>query len=144
MGKLAPLIGWTVLSTLSNFLIIVAVWKAYSRFGCGKGGVLTVAPIGKLFPNAGVKPEWTSKWTAFEAPDPIYWTKHGYAIIIADTPGTWYSDQKPTYLSPEETEQFYDLIEWAGKQDWSSGLVGLSGVSYLALMQVPHRRVYLI
>jgi predicted acyl esterase len=92
-----------------------------------------------LYPNAGVLPEWTSDYTAFEAPDPLYWTKHGYAIIIADCPGTWYgegNEPKVTYTSPEEAEFFYDLIEWAGVQEWSSGLVGLSGVSYLALMQV--------
>jgi hypothetical protein len=92
-----------------------------------------------LYPNAGVLPEWTSDYTAFEAPDPLYWTKHGYAVIVADCPGTWYgegNEPKVTYTSPEEAEFFYDLIEWAGVQDWSSGLVGLSGVSYLALMQV--------
>jgi uncharacterized protein len=69
----------------------------------------------------------------------LYWTKHGYAIIVADCPGTWYgegNEAKVTYTSPEEAELFYDLIEWAGVQEWSSGLVGLSGVSYLALMQV--------
>jgi putative CocE/NonD family hydrolase len=30
---------------------------------------------------------------------------------------------------------YYDLIEWAGMQSWSSGLVGLDGVSYLAISQ---------
>ena len=29
----------------------------------------------------------------------------------------------------------YDLIEWAGTQPWSTGRVGLSGVSYLASIQ---------
>ena len=56
---------------------------------------------------------------------------------MADCPGTWYgegNEAKVTYTSPEEAELFYDLIEWAGVQEWSSG--GLSGVSYLALMQV--------
>ena len=99
---------------------------------------LTLAPIGKLFPKSGVLPEHTSDYTAFEAPDPMYWTRHGYAIIVADCPGTWYGDGKVTYTSPEEAEFFYDLIEWAGVQEWSSGLVGLSGVSYLAVMQVRH------
>ena len=98
-------------------------------------GKHTPAPIGKLFPKSGVLPEHTSDYTAFEAPDPLYWTKHGYAIIVADCPGLWYGDGKATYTSPEEAELFYDLIEWAGVQEWSSGLVGLSGVSYLAVMQ---------
>ena len=133
-GKLAPLIAWTVLSPSLIFLILLAIRKTHTRFASRKFE-LTVAPIGKLFPNSGVLPEHTSDYTAFEAPDPLYWTRHGYAVIVADCPGTWYGDGKVTYTSPEEAELFYDFIEWAGVQDWSSGLVGLSGVSYLALMQ---------
>jgi hypothetical protein len=33
-------------------------------------------------------PEHTSDYTAFEAPDPLYWVPNGYAIINADIPGT--------------------------------------------------------
>ena len=58
---------------------------------------------------------------------------------MTDCQGTWYgegNEAKVTYTSPEEAELFYDLIEWVGVQECSSGLVGLSGVSYLALMQV--------
>ena len=119
---------------METVLIFLALWKTYSRYHYS-GKELILAPIGKLFPNSGVLPEHTSDYTAFEAPDPLYWIKHGYAVIVADCPGTWYGDGKVTYTSPEEAELFYDLIEWAGVQDWSSGLVGLSGVSYLALMQ---------
>src|SRR6266700_5111679 len=28
-----------------------------------------------------------SKWTGFEAPDPLFWTKAGYAIVQADARG---------------------------------------------------------
>jgi uncharacterized protein len=101
--------------------------------GCGK---TECAAIRRSFPKSGALPEHTSDYTAFEAPDPMYWTHHGYAIIVADCPGTWYGDGKVTYASPEEAEIFYDLIEWARVQEWSSGLVGLGGVSYLAVMQV--------
>jgi predicted acyl esterase len=93
------------------------------------------APIGRIYPNSGVLPEHTSEYTIFEAPDPLYWVPHGYAIINADIPGTWNSKAKATYLSPEEAEAFYDLIEWAGVQPWSLGKVGLSGVSYLTSSQ---------
>src|SRR5262245_38996678 len=48
------------------------------------------APIGQIYPNSGVKPEWTSDLTTFEAPDPEYWLPHGYAIVLVDIPGTWY------------------------------------------------------
>jgi uncharacterized protein len=61
----------------------------------------------------------------------------GYAVINADIPGLWYGEGNATFTSPLEAEAFYDLIEWAGTQAWSNGNVGLSGVSYLAVTQVP-------
>jgi uncharacterized protein len=93
------------------------------------------APIGILYPNSGVLPEHTSGLTTFEAPDPRYWVPHGYAIVTADIPGTWYSRGRATYCSPEEAQALAGLIEWAGTRDWSNGRVGLSGVSYLTTSQ---------
>ena len=87
------------------------------------------------FPNCGVKQETLSSYTAFEAPDAGYWVSHGYAVINPDPRGTWYSQGDATYLSPEEAEDFYDLIEWVGTRPWSNGKVGLSGVSYLTSSQ---------
>ena len=98
------------------------------------------APIGQIYPNSGVRPEWTSDLTTFEAPDPEYWVPHGYAIVLADVPGTWYSEGRATYHSPEEARAFADLVEWAGTQPWSAGKVGLSGVSYLSQPAVVRRR----
>ncbi|WP_345427022.1 CocE/NonD family hydrolase [Pseudonocardia xishanensis] len=92
-------------------------------------------PIQRIFPDSGVRDEWTSRHTAFECPDPVYWTRHGYAVVLVDLPGTWNSEGRATYCSPEEAEAFYDLIEWAGTESWSNGKVGLSGVSYLTVMQ---------
>jgi predicted acyl esterase len=37
--------------------------------------------------------------------------------------------------SPQETQDLYDCIEWAGTQPWSSGKVGLCGISYYAINQ---------
>ena len=89
----------------------------------------------KRFLNAGVKDEHVSDYTAFEAPDPTFWVPHGYAVVVVDTRGTWYSEGTAHYLAPEEAQDFYDAIEWAGTQPWSNGKVGLSGVSYLAQLQ---------
>ena len=89
----------------------------------------------EVFPNCGVKPETQSRYAAFEAPDPGYWVPQGYAVINVDIRGTWYSQGDATYLSPEEAQDYYDLIEWAGTQPWSNGKVGLSGVSYLTSSQ---------
>jgi uncharacterized protein len=93
------------------------------------------APLARIYPDSGVKAEWLSDLTIFEAPDPVFWVGQGYAVITLDIPGVWYAQSPATYLSPEEAEAFYDAIEWAGTQAWSNGKVGLSGVSYLTVMQ---------
>jgi predicted acyl esterase len=93
------------------------------------------APIGQIYPASGVRPEHMSELVTFESPDPAYWVPRGYAIVVADIPGTWYARGPASYVSPEEAEDFYDFIEWAGVQGWSNGKVGLSGVSYLTVAQ---------
>jgi predicted acyl esterase len=72
----------------------------------------------------------------FEAPLARYWVAdHGYAVIYVDPRGTWGSEGDATFISQQEAEDGYDLVEWAGTRPWSNGKVGMSGVSYLALSQ---------
>jgi len=89
----------------------------------------------KQFPASGVDTSKLSEYTAFEAPDPLYWVSRGYAVINVDTRGMWFCEGTATFLSPEEAEDEYDMVEWAGTQAWSSGKVALAGVSYLASSQ---------
>lgn len=105
----------------------LVVWTPYGKHD--------PAPLATMFPMSGVKAEWQSELTIFEAPDPVYWTARGYAVVIADIPGTWFAETDASYFSRREAEAHYDLIEWAGTQPWSNGKVGLSGVSYLASSQ---------
>jgi predicted acyl esterase len=102
-------------------------WGPYGKHGHTRMAV--------NFPKSGVREDMMSNYTVFEAPDPMYWVPRGYAIINPDPRGTWYSEGRATYLSHEEALDFYDLIEWAGTQDWSNGKVGLTGVSYLTQAQ---------
>lgn len=102
-------------------------WSPYGKHG-------TINYYG-FFPGCGVTPEQNSRHAAFEALDPAYWVPRGYAIIKADIRGTWNSEGNATFCSPEEADDYYDLIEWAGTRPWSNGKVGLSGVSYLATSQ---------
>ena len=106
---------------------VLIAWGPYGKHGHTN--------YSENFPNCGVKPEHFSRYCAFEAPDPVYWTGHGYAVINADKRGNWYSEGDATFLSPEEAQDYHDLIEWAGMQSWSNGRVGLSGVSYLTCSQ---------
>ncbi len=76
-----------------------------------------------------------STLTGWEAPDPAWWTKQGYAVVNCDLRGAGTSDGTGSLFSDQEGEDVYDLIEWAGAQPWSSGAVGMLGVSYLAISQ---------
>lgn len=76
-----------------------------------------------------------SAWTSWEAPDPAFWVPRGYVVVNCDLPGFGHSDGEGSLISDAEAQDYYDLIKWAGEQPWSSGRVGLNGVSYLALSQ---------
>jgi predicted acyl esterase len=76
-----------------------------------------------------------SDLTSWEAPDPVWWVEQGFAVINADLRGAGTSDGVGATLSNTEGEDVHDLIEWAGVQPWSTGRVGMLGVSYLAISQ---------
>lgn len=98
----------------------------------------------------GFKPQWevlnrlypglttdgsTGRFLRWETADPERWVPDGYVLVSVDSRG---SGKSPGYLdpfSPTETMDHYELIEWAGVQDWSNGKVGLLGVSYFAIKQ---------
>jgi uncharacterized protein len=104
---------------------------AWTPYGKHQNGLATYSAN----PGCGVTADMVSPYATFEGPDPLYWVPHGYALVHADIRGTWHSEGDATFVSPENAEDFYDLIEWAGTQPWSNGKVGSSGVSYLAASQ---------
>ncbi len=80
-------------------------------------------------------PVHISAYTSWEAPDPAVWVREGYAVVNADLRGGGTSVGVGDLFSDQEAHDYYDLIEWAGTQAWSTGRVGLDGVSYLAISQ---------
>jgi uncharacterized protein len=76
-----------------------------------------------------------SDQTSWEAPDPVWWTQQGYAVINLDTRGGGHSDGRGDLLSDQEADDICQVIAWAADQPWSTGRVGMLGVSYLALSQ---------
>jgi hypothetical protein len=87
------------------------------------------------WPAADVAEGWISPYTAFEAPDPVYWCGHGYAVVYPDPRGSWYSQGELRHGGRGESADCYDLVEWLGTRSWSNGRVGMSGVSYLTAIQ---------
>ena len=79
-----------------------------------------------------------SEATPFEAADPGYWVPHDFVVIHVDALGSGKSEgQAALGLGEEVISAFCDAIGWAADQEWSSGNVGLNGVSYLAVVQWP-------
>jgi predicted acyl esterase len=77
----------------------------------------------------------TSDHTSFEAPDPGYWVPAGYVVIQVDTRGQGLSEGDFDSFSETEQRDYCELIDWAARQPWSDGNVGLCGVSFLAITQ---------
>jgi predicted acyl esterase len=76
-----------------------------------------------------------SDQTSWEAPDPVWWAQQGYAVINLDTRGGGHSEGRGELLSDQEADDISQVIAWAAEQPWSTGRVGMLGVSYLALSQ---------
>lgn len=81
------------------------------------------------------EPVTFSSYTSWEAPDPGYWVPRGYALVNLDLRGFGRSEGIGTLLSDGEAADYAEAIEWAAAQPWSSGKIGLNGVSYLAVSQ---------
>lgn len=76
-----------------------------------------------------------SDQTSWEAPDPVWWAQQGYAVINLDTRGGGHSGGRGDLFSDQEADDISQVIEWTAMQPWSTGRVGMLGVSYLALSQ---------
>jgi len=77
----------------------------------------------------------SGKYQNWETVDPEKWVPDGYACVRVDSRGAGRSPGRLDIFSPRETQDYYECIEWAGTQPWSSGKVGLLGISYYAVNQ---------
>lgn len=111
--------------------------------------LVALSPYGKeiqWLPFPPQPPTSPQYYREIEAGDPEFLTAHGYVHVIADDRGIGKSGGAYTgWMSPQEAQDGYDLVEWAATQDWSDGNVGMVGVSYygaiqlaVAALQPPH------
>jgi predicted acyl esterase len=88
---------------------------------------------------AGQHPDVTAgssnRYQSWEVVDPEKWVPHHYACVRFDSRGCGTSPGFIDHFSPRETRDLYACIEWAAVQPWSSGKVGLNGISYYAINQ---------
>ncbi len=123
----------------------------YRPVGDGRHPViLSYGPYGKGLPfQMGYRDQWgimirtfpevaagsTCRYQNWEVVDPEKWVPDGYACVRVDSRGAGRSPGVIDIFSPRETSDLYECIEWAAAQPWSSGRVGLSGISYYAINQ---------
>ncbi|KAM0753449.1 X-Pro dipeptidyl-peptidase protein [Meredithblackwellia eburnea MCA 4105] len=100
--------------------------------------IMTYGPYGKDYPYsefhvqsyAEIPPEQKSEHSAWETPHPEYWTSQGYVVLRVDERGIGSSPGFLDTMSDQTSSDFAECIEWAAEQEWSSGKIGLLGISY--------------
>jgi predicted acyl esterase len=63
------------------------------------------------------------------------WVPRGYVLVRVDCRGVGNTPGTLDPFSEQEARDYYDAIEWAAKEPWSDGNVGLYGGSYNATIQ---------
>ncbi|KAI9874230.1 MAG: hypothetical protein M1823_007735, partial [Watsoniomyces obsoletus] len=91
--------------------------------------LVTYGPYGKDIPYSDfhpksfseVNPEHKSTHSAWETPDPKFWTDHGYTVVRVDERGLGQSPGLLDTMSRGTSEAFFDAVEWCTDQPWSTG-----------------------
>ena len=62
---------------------------------------------------------------------PRYWNRNGYAMVLIDARGTGASFGSRDYpFSPDEIDDYGEIIDWIVSPQWSNGNVAGWGISY--------------
>jgi len=142
-------IDWDAPITMDDGVVLRA--DVFRPLGGGRHPViLSYGPYAKgLAFQEGYKGNWerlikaapevlegsSNKYQVWELVDPEKWVPDGYVCVRVDSRG---AGRSPGYIdiwSPREAQDIYHCIEWAGTQPWSSGKVGMNGISYFATNQ---------
>lgn len=62
--------------------------------------------------------------------------ERGYAHLVVDIRGTGASQGQWASFDEREQQDLFEVVEWAGAQEWSTGELGMYGASYLAITQL--------
>lgn len=131
--------------------IRVPVVLEHSPYRYNTGGGQNHGVDFTVMPQEGQQPR---SRMALAAPDPVakpqlpgslddYWVPRGFAVVLGESIGTGFSDGCPTVGDQKETLGAKAVVDWLGgraaaydetgapvRADWSTGDVGMTGVSY--------------
>ncbi|WP_280319518.1 CocE/NonD family hydrolase [Nocardia wallacei] len=62
--------------------------------------------------------------------------RSGYSQVVVDVRGTGFSQGEWDMLRQREQQDTVEVIDWAARQPWSTGKVGMNGISYSGINQV--------
>jgi uncharacterized protein len=72
----------------------------------------------------------------YQSPALFTLLRHGYIVATADVRGSGASfGVTEGWFTPKEAQDAYDVTEWLAAQPWSTGKIGMTGRSYLAITQ---------
>src|SRR5665647_3522026 len=142
-------IDWDAPIAMDDGVVLRA--DVYRPVGDGQYPViLSYGPYAKgLSFQEGYKSQWSrviksapevlqgssNKYQNWELVDPEKWLPDGYACVRIDSRGAGRSPGHLDVWSEREAQDLYACVEWAGTQAWSSGKVGIHGISYYAMNQ---------
>lgn len=143
------IVEWDVPVTMSDGLVLRAdIFRPQdSRPG---PALLSYGPYGKgLDFREGYKTAWdlmvknhpdavsgtSNKYANWEVVDPEKWVPEGYVCIRVDSRGAGRSPGFLAHNNARESQDIYEVIEWAAGQSWCTSKVGMNGISYYASNQ---------
>jgi predicted acyl esterase len=68
-----------------------------------------------------------------EAGDPRFYARRGYVHVIVNARGTGGSGGTYQHYGPRDVDDVVEVIAWLARQRWSTGRVGMFGMSYFSV-----------
>lgn len=62
--------------------------------------------------------------------------RSGYNMLVVDVRGTGFSQGTWQVFGPRERKDTVEVVDWASKQKWSNGKIGMAGASYSGINQL--------
>jgi uncharacterized protein len=104
--------------------------------------LLGISPFFKDIQSEHIWPAATRSRLIKGIPDAVletanidFFVRRGYISIVGSVRGSGKSGGVFQYLSPREIQDTYELIEWAARQPWCNGNVGMIGLGYYGAHQ---------